>query len=354
MTRRTLLFLPGLGWRLSQAESAREPKNISFPLATIENSVTPSELFFVRDHFPEPELSLDSWKLSVEGLVTRRLELTLADLLESPTRKVEAVLECAGNAAGGAAVGNALWEGVPMADLLKQAGAQPDATMVMFEGADAGRLLQDSPELPYTQLLPIEKCRKPESMVALKLNDRLLPRKNGFPARALLPGWYGMDSVKWLRRIVVLGPNDPPEAFRASGMAKVYNRIVETGPGSRTVKRLTAVQVKSEIAWPADQAKLPAARHTVRGFAWSGGGPIRMVEFSADGGRSWKAAKLDGAPKPFAWIRWTCAWAAPRGEHVLMSRATDVAGGTQPLKREAGRKDGYELNFCAPVRCTVG
>src|SRR5215470_9982135 len=107
MTRRTLLFFPGLGWRLSQASPANEPKNISFPLATIENSVTPPELFFARDHFPEPELSLESWKLSLEGRADRRLELTFADLLESPTRKVEAVLECAGNAAGGAAVGNA-------------------------------------------------------------------------------------------------------------------------------------------------------------------------------------------------------------------------------------------------------
>jgi len=353
MTRRGLLLLPGAGFRSARAGPADEPKNISFPLASIEGSVTPPDLFFVRDHFREPELSLDSWKLAVEGRVARRLELSLADLLESSTRKMEAVLECAGNAAGGAAVGNGLWEGVPLSDLLQQAGVRPEATKVLLEGADSGRLLQDSPEFPYTQLVPIEKCRQPESMVAMKLEGRLLPRKNGFPARALFPGWYAMDSVKWLRRIVVLGPDDPPQAFQASGMSKLYNRVLETGPGTRTVKRVTAVQVKSEIAWPADQAKLPAARHAVRGFAWSGGGAVRAVDFSFDGGLTWNSAKLEQAPKPFAWVGWSFSWAAAPGVHVLMSRATDEAGGRQPLRREAGRKDGYELNFCAPVRCSV-
>ena len=353
MTRRGLLFLPGLGWRTSRAAPPSEPKNISFPLAAIENSVTPPDLFFVRDHFREPELSLDSWKLTIEGRVSHRLELSLADLLESPTRKMEAVLECAGNAAGGPAVGNGLWEGVPLADLLQQAGVQADAAQVLLEGADAGRLLQDSPELPYTRLVPLEKCRGPESMVALKLQGRLLPRKNGFPARALFPGWYAMDSVKWLRRILVLGPDDPPRVFQDSGMNKLYNRVIDAASGGRTVKRVAALQVKSAIAWPSDQTRLPAARHAVRGFAWSGGGAVRSVDVSFDGGRTWNAATLEQPPKPLAWVRWSFPWVAAPGEHVLMSRATDETGSKQPLRREAGRKDGYELNFCAPVRCRV-
>jgi DMSO/TMAO reductase YedYZ molybdopterin-dependent catalytic subunit len=355
MTRRGLLLLPGAASSLRKAlpSPSTEPRNLSFPLGSIEGAITPPELFFVRDHFSEPELSLSSWKLKIEGRVTHPLELSLADIIESPTKKLEAVLECAGNAAGGPAASNGVWDGVPLAHLLRHAGAEAGATMVMLEGADSGRLFPDSPHLPYSQLVPIAKCTRPESLVAFKLNDRFLPRRNGFPARALFPGWYAMDSVKWLQRIVVLGPEDAPSTFQASGMNKVYNRIVETAPGNRTVTRLSEILVKSAIAWPPDKGKLPAGRHTIRGFAWAGAGVIRTVKFSSDGGRSWSPAKLEQPPKPFRWVRWNFSWLAPPGDHVLMSRATDAAGKTQPLQREPGRKDGYELNFCAPVRCSV-
>ena len=137
-------------------------------------------------------------------------------------------------------------------------------------------------------------------------------------------------------------------------MHKVYNRIVETAPGQRTTTRLTDILVKSAIAWPAGQYETSRRRGTaIHGFAWTGPGLIRGVELSADGGRSWTPAKLDFPPKPFRWVRWSYSWLAAPGEHVLMSRATDYAGKTQPLRRETGRKDGYELNFCAPVRCSV-
>jgi DMSO/TMAO reductase YedYZ molybdopterin-dependent catalytic subunit len=339
--------------RLALASQSHEPQNLSFPLQAIEGAITPPDMFFVRDHFSEPQLSLSEWRLKIEGRVAHPVELSFADLLESPTKKLEAVLECAGNTAGGSAASNAVWEGVPLGHLLQQAGPDTKSSIVMFEGADSGRLMQDSPNLPYCQVVPIVKCMHPESLIALKLNDRFLPRKNGFPARALFPGWYAMDSVKWLQRITVLGPEDQPANFQASGMNKVYNRIVETAPGSRTITRLSDILVKSAIAWPPDDWKLPAGRHVIRGFAWTGVGLVRGVEFSSDGGRVWTAAKLGAAPKPYRWVRWNYSWLAPPGEHVLMSRATDDKGHSQPLKRESGRKDGYELNFCAPVRCSV-
>jgi DMSO/TMAO reductase YedYZ molybdopterin-dependent catalytic subunit len=225
--------------------------------------------------------------------------------------------------------------------------------MVLLEGADSGRLMADSPPLPYCQLVPIAKCLQPENLVAVKLNDRFLLPGNGSPARALFPGWYAMDSVKWLRRIIVLGPEDQADNFHSSGMNKVYNRIVETAPGNRVVTRLSGILVKSAVAWPPDNWKLPKGRHVVRGFAWTGSGLIRKVEFSSDGGRTWVGTKLESAPTPYSWVRWTLSWSADPGEHVLMSRATDDAGHSQPLQREPGRKDPYELNLCAPVRCSV-
>src|ERR1700737_3049029 len=118
MTRRQLLFLPGACSILGQAPDPAPARNLSFPLQSIEGTTTPADLFFVRDHFSEPELSLRTWSLSIDGRVARPLELSLADILESPTKKLEVVLECAGNAAGGSAVSNGVWEGVPISHLL--------------------------------------------------------------------------------------------------------------------------------------------------------------------------------------------------------------------------------------------
>jgi DMSO/TMAO reductase YedYZ molybdopterin-dependent catalytic subunit len=351
MTRRDLLLLPGAS--LLPHIRASEPQNLSFPLQSIEGAITPPDMFFVRDHFREPEISLRSWRLSIGGRVDRALELGLADLIEAPLKKVESLLECAGNAAGGSAASNGIWEGVPLAYLLQEAGASRDASAVALEGADSGRLLPDSPDLPYCQVVPMAKCLRPESIVAFKLNDQFLPRKNGFPARALFPGWYAMDSVKWLRRITVLSADDEPSDFRRSGMNKVYNRIVQSASGDRQVTRLQEVLVKSAIAWPADKMNLPAAKLTVRGFAWTGDGVVRSVEVSTDGGRAWVPARLETRPKQFGWVRWSYTWTPTPGDYVLMSRATDDSGRQQPLQRDHARKDGYELNFCPPVTCVV-
>src|SRR5437016_2928319 len=132
MTRRQLLSLPGAIWLPRKARGAvdaqdSEAQNLSFPLEAIEGAITRPDLFFVRDHFHEPELSLSSWRLKIEGRVARPLELSFADLIEYPTKKLEALLECAGNAAGGSAVSNGVWEGVPLAHLLGDAGAGNNA-----------------------------------------------------------------------------------------------------------------------------------------------------------------------------------------------------------------------------------
>jgi DMSO/TMAO reductase YedYZ molybdopterin-dependent catalytic subunit len=206
--------------------------------------ITPADLFFVRDHFPEPDLLVSSWRLKVEGRVARTLELSLADVLEQPLKQLEALLECAGNAAGGTAMGNAFWEGVSLGRLLEAAGAARDAVAAAFVAADTGRLRQDSPH-------------RPESLLAWKLNGRFLPHKDGFPLRALFPGWYGMDSVKWLQRIVVLGPSDEAPGFQASGMNRLYNRMIRNQAGAVQSTHLTEVLVKSVIAWPTDNCRGP-------------------------------------------------------------------------------------------------
>jgi DMSO/TMAO reductase YedYZ molybdopterin-dependent catalytic subunit len=360
MTRRELLLLPGvcsmLGQELSASEpqvlSTTEPLNFTFPLEGVSGSITPADRCFVRDHFREPELSLSSWRLKIEGRVEHPLELTLSDILESPTKVLETVLECAGSPPDGSAASNAVWEGVPLARILEQAGVARDARAVLLEGADSGRLMKNSPELPYCQVVPLEKCLQPESLLAFRLNGQFLPRRSGFPARALFPGWYGMDSVKWLQRMVVLGIDDTAPNFEASGMSKLYNRLLKRPGGGVDVTRLTGVLVKSAIAWPADHSKLIAGRYLIRGFAWTGAGLVRRVDVSTDAGGSWAPAEFEAPAKQFTWVRWKYLWSAAPGEHALMSRATDDAG-AQPIKRDAARKDGYEMNYCAPVHCTV-
>lgn len=352
MTRRQLLLLSGAGAFLPPAPAASEPQNHSYPLGEIQGTLTPPDLFFVRDHFSEPQLSLETWQLRIEGRVAHPYHLSFSDLLELPAKKVEAVLECSGNAAGGSAASNGIWEGVPISYLLEPAGIDREAALLAFEGADSGRLFEDSPPLGYAQVVPLDKCLDASSLVAFKLNDLYLPRRNGFPARALFPGWYAMDSVKWVQRIVVLRAGDRQSAFHQSGMDRVYNRVVRTGEG-QTITRLSSVQVKSVIAWPSDKMKLPAGRHLVWGFAWTGTGAVREVLLSVDGGKSWNPAQAPSPADPFGWVRWNCTWNASPGDYVLMSRAADSQGRQQPVGRDPARKDVYELNWCAPVQCSV-
>lgn len=353
VTRRQLLLISGAGLLLRTAGAKSDPQNLSYPLRSIQGSITAPDLFFARDHFSEPDLSIEAWKLRIEGRVARPYDLSFSDLVELPAKKIESVLECAGNVANGSAASNGIWEGVPISALLHAAQPASDPLLVMLEGADSGRLLQDTPALPYTQLVPLEKCMDESSLVAFKLNDLLLPKRNGFPARALFPGWYGMDSVKWLKRLVVMNLDDEQRStFQQSGMNRLYNRVVTSGDTS-TITRLSSVQVKSAVAWPSDGSKLPSGQHIVWGFAWSGSAAIRNVALSFDAGRTWDSAKLALQSGPHAWVRWMYVWRATSGEYTLMSRATDTAGNQQPVDRDRTRKDAYELNWCPSLHCSV-
>jgi DMSO/TMAO reductase YedYZ molybdopterin-dependent catalytic subunit len=352
VTRRQLLLLSGAGAILTPALKASEPQNLSYPLREIQGSLTPPELFFVRDHFNEPQLSLETWQLRIEGRVARPYQLSFSDLLELPAKKVEAVLECSGNAANGAAASNGVWEGVPISYLLEPAGIDREAAFLAFEGVDTGRLFQDSTPLPYAQVVPLEKCLDASSLVAFKLNDLYLPRRNGFPARAVFPGWYAMDSVKWVRRIAVLSAGDRQTAFYQSGMERVYNRVVRTDDGPK-ITCLSSLQVKSVVAWPSDKTNLPAGRHLVWGFAWTGTGAIREVVLSVDGGKTWMPVQLQSSPAQYSWVRWSYTWSASPGDYVLMSRASDSQGNQQAMQRDKARKDVYELNWCVPLQCSV-
>ncbi len=320
-------------------------------MADVEGTLTPVDRFFVRSHHPQPRLSLKTWRLRVEGAVANPLELSFSDLVESSTRRLEGLLECAGNRTG--LVSNGLWEGIPLADLILQARPKEGAKRVLLQGADKGSLVPDMPESPYSRILPLEKCLAPETLVAFKLNGQFLPRRNGFPARAFIPGWYGMDSVKWLTRVRVLDAFDWPSTYYSSGMDLLYQKYVKYGTREEITGRVAEIQVNSGFSFPPPGANLAPGRYSVRGFAWAGPHRVGAVQVSTDRGNSWSPARLEGESRPFTWVRWNYDWSASKGEHRLMARAQDHRGRWQPIRRDPNRTDGYELNWYPSVQCNV-
>ena len=221
--------------------------------------MTPNTRFYVRNHFVAPKLEARDWRLKVEGAVERPLELTYDDLLKMAPRTQTALLECAGNsrvfltpkASGVAwelgAASNAEWAGVPLAALLDRAGVRGSAVEVILEGADAGEI-KDEPKSPgkisFARSLPLDKARKPEVLLAHKMNGDDLPAAHGFPVRAVVPGWYGMASVKWLTRIVVA--DRPFQGYFQSLSYTSFERV----NGLPSMVPVTELEVKAEVARP--------------------------------------------------------------------------------------------------------
>jgi DMSO/TMAO reductase YedYZ molybdopterin-dependent catalytic subunit len=226
---------------------------------------TQPDQVFARDHFREPDLSLTTWSLRIEGDVSHPLSLTFSDLLEAPCVRQDALLECAGNDEHGRAVAMGAWEGVRLSHFLDMAGASRGGSIVL-EGADQGQLVQGSTSAPYARIVPARKCYAPESLLAFKLNGRFLQKRNGFPARIILPGWYGMDSVKWIRRILVLNARAvEPALYSQTGMNRLYSRLTSSHPPIP----LTSVLVKSVISYPDKDTKLVRGNVPISGYAWT-------------------------------------------------------------------------------------
>ena len=330
-----------------------EPPNLEFPFESLESFLTPNEQFYVRAHFPVPEITAETWKLSVEGHVESPFEIGYDELTKLPPETNTALLECAGNgrvylkapqlgirwAQGG--VSNAEWTGVPLARLLDRARPKSGALEVILEGEDHGAYQEPNPRSPgevhFARSLPLEKARRPEVLLAWQMNGRPLPVLHGYPVRAIVAGWYGMASVKWLKRIIVT--DRPYLGFFQTFMYTVWERSSE---GLPTLVPITDLSVKSQIARPRLHEVVSAdSTSRVFGAAWGGESQIAKVEISADGGKTWDRARLDQRSVPFAWRFFEYEWRVPsrHGKHVLMSRATDEGGRAQPLERDNDRRD---------------
>ena len=354
--------------RIVRSES---PLNLEMPFSTLDSFITPTKSFYVRTHFPIPAIDRNAWWLHIEGEVEKPFAIDYEQLLTLDPVTISVTLECAGNNRNFlepkvkgvqwrlGAVGTAEWTGVPLSVLLDRATLKPNASEVILEGADRGMLEEPkSPpgELKFARSIPLEKARR-DVLLAYKMNGEDLPPEHGFPVRAIVPGWYAMASVKWLQRIIV---NDRPFTGYYQTIDYAYWQRTDYGHWQRgeeiaELTPLTEMQVKAEIARPAEGETVPANTSVpVHGAAWACDAEITKVELSTDGGVTWKDAKLLGESKPNAWRLWEFNWQTPLspGTQTLIARATDSRGLTQPVNRDPDRGT-YMINHLLPIKVEV-
>jgi DMSO/TMAO reductase YedYZ molybdopterin-dependent catalytic subunit len=306
--------------------------------------VTSNVDFFIRNHFAIPKISDEAWRLEIDGLVSKPLKLSYSDLVLMPSVRRPSTLECAGNASGGAGVGTAVWSGLPLGELLQQAGLKPGATTLVFHGADSGEGENVPPGTHFARAIPLEKVMEPTTLLAYEMNGEPLPAEHGYPLRALVPGWYGMDSVKWLTRIEVL---DQP--FKGYFQDEKYVALGAHGAS----RPLTSIQVNSKFLRPSEGEEIRVKTYRVEGVAWAGEGKVARVEVRVGGG-AWQAANLSASTAATIWSTWSYEWQVPKsGQYSLEVRATDEQGRSQPEVRDPDRKDPYELNTPHGVKVTV-
>jgi sulfane dehydrogenase subunit SoxC len=312
------------------------------PLHLLDGIITPSGLHFERSHSGIPDIDPDQHRLVIHGLVKRPLVFTLEALHRYPMQSRIAFIECAGNglllnapqpqqigmAALHGMIGCSEWSGVKLSTLLDEAGVSPSARWVIAEGADAAAL---SRSIPLTKAMD-------DALVCLYQNGERVRPSNGYPVRLLVPGFEGNMNVKWLRRLkLTTGPAmTKDETSRYTILLK----------DEKAWQFVFPMEVKSMITRPAPGITLKGPGfYEISGLAWSGNGIIRQVDVSADGGRSWAPAALQGPILPKAPVRFRAPWQWNGGPAVLQSRATDNTGMVQPTRAAFAAERGLRGQF---------
>jgi DMSO/TMAO reductase YedYZ molybdopterin-dependent catalytic subunit len=295
--------------------------------------------------------------MPVDGAVDHPFTLSLDDLRSLPATTILATLECAGNNRasfaplprgepwGAGALSTAEWRGVPLRNVLEPARLHSITVELLFEGADQGAVEGSAQALPFARSLPLDKALHPDTLLAYEMNGEPLPPEHGGPVRLLVPGWYGMASVKWLVHIAAL-----EQPFAGFFQAQRYVLDIENSPGKVPLREM---YVKSIITSPVTGEALAQGPLTVSGVAWSGLGAIKSVEVSTEGGGAWHPARMVGLASRYGWQQWEYEWSAGHaGRHVLRARATDEHGNVQPDAALWNRL-GYANNSIQPVMVEV-
>jgi sulfane dehydrogenase subunit SoxC len=335
-----------LGQRAATEKPQRQPRGATSsgtPHQDLYGTITPSDLHFERHHGGVPEIDPKNYSLLVHGMVERPTIFTLADLKRFPAVSRVHFLECSGNFGGrGAATdltpqqiagltSTSEWTGVALATIFREVGVRPQAKWFLAEGGDAALL---------TRSIPVSKAYD-DALIAYGQNGEAIRPEQGYPARLFLPGWEGNSNVKWLRRIEL---SDRPFMTReetskytepmADGTARMFSFLMDA---------------RSLITYPSYPVTLTRGWVEINGIAWTGSGKIARVDVSTDGGATWAAAKLQEPVLPKAHTRFRHLWNWTGGEAVIMSRAVDETGYTQPtretlIKSRGVSGVGYHIN----------
>ena len=324
---------------LTSEELQLATRNRGMPLEALSYEITPTGMHYLLVHFDIPRLDPEAWSLEIGGNVASPLSIGYRDLTAMPATTLPVTMECAGNGRARLtprpisqpwlveAVGTALWTGVPLRDVVSRAGVRPVTAELVFSGADVGA--QGGVKQEYERSLSPADALRPEVMLAYEMNGRPLEPQHGAPVRLLVPGWYGMTSVKWLLRITAV-----TEPFRGYQQSEAYRYQHDAEDPGVPVDR---IRVRALMAPPGYPDFLTRARFVdagmveLSGRAWSGSGAVERVEVGVDG--VWMDAELDSPLGDFAWRGWHFMWSAEPGEHEVSCRATDATGDVQPLEQ---------------------
>jgi sulfite dehydrogenase len=341
------------------------PPQLETPFAIFDDGVlTPNDAFFVRWHLADIPQSVDAsmHRIKVTGAVQSELSLSLDDLATMTAIEITAVNECSGNSRGffaprvpggqwgNGAMGNALWTGVRLRDILSRAGLQPRAKQVQFRGLD-GPVLSETPA--FKKALDLDVARGDDVIVAYLMNGRPMPLLNGFPVRLIVPGWYATYWVKMLAEITVLDHVDDnfwmKTAYRIPDTPTASVLPGTTGFATIPINKLN---VRSFVTNIADGATISAGLTSLRGIAFDGGSGIRRVEISIDGGRTWRDATLEQDYGKYSFRRWNTRWDVRPGIYDVAVRASSNDGVTQNAT-PIWNSGGYMRNSIETYKVTV-
>ena len=324
------------------------PRNAETPRRSLQSWITANAVFFDRNQaeIPKSPVDLDTWRLAIDGKVNTAIELDFNTLLDMPKAIAANTMECSGNsrsllqqkASGNpwtiGGVGNGVWGGVWLRDVLNKAGITASARHVAFEGFDKPL---GKAQIQFIRSIPLEKAMS-STLLAYEMNGEPLPLKHGFPLRGLALGWTGANCVKWLRRITLL--EHPYEGFF---MDKVY-RVFAKDQAPETGEVVTGLKCKSIITQPERDAVFLPGEVTILGAAYAGEQDVVTVEVSLDDGATWQPAELFGPHEPYAWRQWQFVHSFDNpGTYTVLSRATDSSGRIQPMQAD-WNKLGYGNN----------
>ena len=316
-------------------------RNRGMPLEGLRYDLTPTGMHYLLIHFDIPETRADGWTLEIGGMVRNPAVLSVEDIMSRPSATLPITMECAGN--GRAlmepraisqpwlleAIGTAEWTGTPLAPIMEEAGIQDGAVELLFTGADEG--VQGGELQRYQRSLTLEQAARDEIMLAYAMNGAPLQPQHGYPLRLIVPGWYGMASVKWLTRVDAIG--EPFDGYQQTRTYRYAQSADDPGEPVDLIKVRSAMIPPGVPDFLTRTRLVRAGVHTVRGRAWAGRRGVSRVEFSADAGATWTDAALSPRVGAYAWRAWSAEWNAAPGDHILTVRATDEAGNVQPIEQ---------------------